>query len=72
MFVLKNYGADWRQHRRAFHQQMNSEAIRQYQPIQLKTTRNLLRSLLNDPTDLAANLKLCVGLPVLSSVRRTD
>ncbi|KAI0740350.1 cytochrome P450 98A3 [Earliella scabrosa] len=57
MFILMNYGAEWRQHRRAFHQQMNSEVISQYEPIQLKGTRNLLRGVLHSPKDVGAHLK---------------
>ena len=60
MFILMNYGAEWRQHRRAFHQQMNSEVISQYEPIQLKGTRNLLRGVLHSPKDVGAHLKLYV------------
>ena len=57
MFILMNYGAEWRQHRRAFHQHMNSEVVSQYQPIQHKATRQMLRSVLHSPKDIGAHLE---------------
>ncbi|KAI0740352.1 cytochrome P450 98A3 [Earliella scabrosa] len=57
LFILMNYGAEWRQHRRAFHQQMTADVIPQYEPIQLKATRNLLRSVLHSPKDVGTHLR---------------
>ena len=58
MFVLMNYGQEWRQHRRAFHQQMSPEVITQYEPIQLKASRKLLEHLLKSPHNVIGHLKL--------------
>ena len=58
MFVFMNYGQEWRQHRRAFHQQMNPDVIPRYEPIQLKTSRQLLDLLLKSPHSLVGHLKL--------------
>ncbi len=55
-----NYGSQWRQHRRAFHQQMNSEVVGRYEPIQLDGTRASLRNILESPQNLATHLKLYV------------
>lgn len=59
IFVLKNYGNQWRLHRRVFHQSFNSEAVENYQPIQLAYSRRLLSALLKSPNDFSAQVKLC-------------
>ena len=56
--VLKQYGPEWREHRRALHQSFNSEAVAQYHPVQLRITRNFLRRLLTSPADMVDQLKL--------------
>lgn len=55
-----NYGPEWRTHRRAFHQQMNSEVIAKYEPLQTNATRDTLRRLLESPKDWDDHLKLYV------------
>ncbi|RPD64515.1 CyP450 monooxygenase [Lentinus tigrinus ALCF2SS1-7] len=63
--VLKNYGTDWRHHRRTFHKYFNPEALPHYQPIQLKVIRELLRNILGRPADLSVPLKLSFGATVM-------
>ncbi|TBU30135.1 cytochrome P450 [Dichomitus squalens] len=63
-----NYGAEWRQHRRAFHQVMNSDIVSDWQPVQLKATRNFLRSLLGSPDQLASHLQFSFAATVMRVV----
>ena len=58
LFLLENYGSRWRLHRRVFHQSFNSDAVQNYQTVQLNSARRLLSSMLRSPRDLAANAKL--------------
>lgn len=60
MLVLMQYGKEWRRHRRAFHQAFHSEAVVQYQPLQLQMTRRLLSRLLKSPKNIVQQLNLCV------------
>lgn len=59
--VLKEYGPEWRQHRRVLHQWFNSAVVGQYRPVQLKITRRFLRGLLKSPTNMVDQLKLYVS-----------
>ncbi|RDX54149.1 cytochrome P450 [Lentinus brumalis] len=63
--VLKKYGAEWRHHRRTFHQYINPETLLYYEPIQLNVTRDLLRRMLEHPDDLSVHLKLSFGATVM-------
>ena len=57
--MLKKYGPDWRQHRRALHQYFNPDTLSRYEPVQLEVTRDLLRRILERrPKDLSDSLKL--------------
>ena len=58
MFVLANYGDQWRLHRRVFHQSFNADAVKQYQPVQLSAARKLLVALLDAPHGHDAQVKL--------------
>ncbi|RPD64516.1 cytochrome P450 98A3 [Lentinus tigrinus ALCF2SS1-7] len=68
LFILMNYGAEWRQHRRTFRQQMTPNLLTQYETIQLKTSHKLLRHLLESPTDLVAHLKFVFASTVMRIV----
>ncbi|KAI0714199.1 CyP450 monooxygenase [Cerioporus squamosus] len=63
--VLKQYGVEWRHHRRAFHQYFNPETLPDYEPVQIKVTRDLLRRMLEHPEDLSVLLKLGFGATVM-------
>ena len=58
LFILMNYGDQWRLHRRAFHQSFNENAVKQFQPVQLKSARKLLAALLHAPHELKAQANL--------------
>ncbi|KAI0794213.1 cytochrome P450 [Fomes fomentarius] len=64
--VLKEYGLEWRQHRRVLHRWFNSAVVGQYRPVQLKITRRFLRGLLNSPTNMVNQLKLLFAATTLS------
>ncbi|KAI0704090.1 cytochrome P450 [Earliella scabrosa] len=63
--VLKEYGSEWRQHRRLLHQWFNSEVVVQHRPVQLKITRNFLRGVLKSPSDLYSQLKFSFAATTL-------
>lgn len=65
MLVLMQYGKEWRRHRRAFHRAFHSEAVAQYQPLQLQMTRRLLSRLLKSPKNIVQQLNLWVFVPVI-------
>ena len=58
MFTLKNYGSQWRLHRRVFHQSFNAEVVDNYQPIQLTAARRLLAALRRSPDDVTEQVRL--------------
>ena len=58
MFVLKNYGEEWRKGRRAFHQSFGPERVPHHYPVQIETTRRFLRSLAEGKTELGVLMKL--------------
>ncbi|KAI0714200.1 cytochrome P450 [Cerioporus squamosus] len=72
LFVLMNYGQEWRQHRRAFHQQMSADIITRYEPIQLKASRRLLKDLLRAPKDPGAHLQFVFAFTVMRVVYGID
>ena len=63
MFVLMNYGNQWRLHRRVFHQSFNADAVLQYRPVQLASARRLLFALLQHPHEIAEQVQLYVSTP---------
>ncbi len=58
LFAFQNYGARWRQSRRAMHPTMTPDAVAQYQTLKLDVARNFLRFLLQSPQDLASHIRL--------------
>ncbi|KAI0742504.1 cytochrome P450 [Daedaleopsis nitida] len=65
MFFFMKYGPEWRIHHRAFHQEMNTEVVGKYEPIQVKVTRNLLRSLLDSPNNWNSLVKFSFAAMVM-------
>ena len=55
--VLKQYGPEWRAHRRVLHQELIPNAIVRYQPVQRRMARQLLQDLLNDPKSLPRHVE---------------
>ncbi|KAM5534500.1 hypothetical protein V8D89_011832 [Ganoderma adspersum] len=68
MLVLMQYGKEWRRHRRAFHQAFHSEAVAQYQPLQLQMTRRLLSRLLKSPKNIVQQLNFSFATTLMRLV----
>ncbi|TRM68972.1 cytochrome P450 [Schizophyllum amplum] len=58
---LKPYGEDWRRGRRIFHQQFNLPAIPKLHPVILRKSRELLRNLQAEPTEVIKNFEFYVA-----------
>ncbi|KAI0739568.1 cytochrome P450 [Daedaleopsis nitida] len=65
---LLPYGAEWRLHRRTFHQFMNSEVVPKYWPIQTSVTRTLARRLLDSPQNWRDLVKFSIASSIMSIV----
>ncbi|OCH88086.1 cytochrome P450 [Obba rivulosa] len=59
------YGSAWRQHRRAVHQYFDSDSIRGYEPVQLKTARQLLGHLRREPADFLNIINFMIGAGII-------
>lgn len=60
------YGATWREHRKAFHQYFHPKASLKYRPDQLASTRRMLHLLLESPDEFIQIIRLYVSSPLLS------
>lgn len=58
VFVLMDYGQEWRRYRRAFHQSFGPERMSQHRPFQIQAARRFLRGLAEGNTDLGLLIKL--------------
>ncbi|OCH88028.1 cytochrome P450 [Obba rivulosa] len=63
--VLMRYGPTWRKHRKVIHQYFNVDAIRAYQPLQLRKARELLRRVHEDPSDFLRISHFAVGSNIM-------
>ncbi|KAJ7483833.1 cytochrome P450 monooxygenase [Mycena galericulata] len=61
IFAFKSYGTSWRDSRKMFHTQYQESVLPDLQPIQLKSARTMLRTVLASPNDLFKHLHLHVG-----------
>ncbi|PIL24825.1 cytochrome P450 [Ganoderma sinense ZZ0214-1] len=68
MLVLMQYGKEWRRHRRAFHQAFHSEAVAQYQPLQLQMIRRLLARLVESPKNVVQQLNFSFASTLMQLV----
>ncbi|CDO68741.1 hypothetical protein BN946_scf184989.g7 [Trametes cinnabarina] len=66
--AFKRYGDDWRRVRRLFWQHFQPNAVGQYQAVQQRDVRDLLRRLLNAPADLDDEMKLTLTKTILNAV----
>lgn len=57
-FGLMPYGLWWRQHRRAFHQYLNNNAVKLYHPIMDEETRSFLRKVKSQPDDIFEHVQV--------------
>ncbi|KAH6917898.1 cytochrome P450 98A3 [Coprinopsis sp. MPI-PUGE-AT-0042] len=61
VFAFMQYGADWRNHRRAFHQYLNHNVVHNYHPIQEQEVTEFLRSLASAPKDFLQHTRHLFG-----------
>ncbi|KAI8996327.1 cytochrome P450 [Trametes punicea] len=66
--AFKRYGDDWRRVRRLFWHHFQPNVVQQYQAVQQRDARELLRLLLEDQTDLDGQTKLSLTKTILSAV----
>lgn len=59
-FAFMQYAVDWRQHRRAFHQYLNKDAVKAFHPVMLEEVETLLKSLSREPKSFARHIQLFV------------
>ncbi|TBU24926.1 cytochrome P450, partial [Dichomitus squalens] len=64
-FLFMDYGDDWRERRRVFHQFFHSNASVGYRPRELKVARELLSRLLESPDDFMTHLRHMAGSLIL-------
>ncbi|PIL37686.1 cytochrome P450 [Ganoderma sinense ZZ0214-1] len=72
LFVLKQYGLQWRQHRRAFHLSFGIDRVANHRPIQLHSARRLLSRLLTSPHNIQENISMLVTDSAMASVYGID
>ncbi|EMD36555.1 hypothetical protein CERSUDRAFT_95844 [Gelatoporia subvermispora B] len=63
--VLMRYGPTWRTHRKEIYQHFNIEAIRAYQPLQLRKAHELLQRLRNDSSDFLRTIHFAIGSGII-------
>ncbi|OSD06672.1 CyP450 monooxygenase [Trametes coccinea BRFM310] len=66
--AFKRYGDDWRRVRRLFWHHFQPNAVGQYRAVQQRDVRDLLRRLLEGPTDLDGEMKLTLTKTILTAV----
>lgn len=64
--ALLPYGSWWRRHRRAFHNFFHQNVSNAYVPIQLNTTHNFIRNLLESPKDFDSWIALLVRAALIN------
>ncbi|KAJ8518596.1 hypothetical protein ONZ45_g4351 [Pleurotus djamor] len=64
-FGFQLYGNEWRDHRRAFHQEFHPTAAKRFHPQEIDATHTLLRNILAKPQSLHSHLRQMAGSVVL-------
>jgi len=70
--ALMEYGDNWREQRRLFHQELRLSAVSQYHPRQTKAIRRLLQSLLDSPEGFMEHIRFMTGATILDVVYAFD
>ncbi|KAF8868692.1 cytochrome P450 [Infundibulicybe gibba] len=65
---LLPHGDKWRRHRRVFQQGFRKDAAVQYEPIETKKIRQMLRGLLEAPDDLQAHIRTLAAAIIMAIV----
>ncbi|PPQ67743.1 hypothetical protein CVT26_007030 [Gymnopilus dilepis] len=66
-FGFMDYASPRRTHRRLMHDSFHPTAAKQFRPQELKSARNLVRRLLDDPSDIMGEFRQLSGEAILSS-----
>lgn len=56
-FAVRPYGELWRKERRMFHSQLHSNAAPKFQGVQTRQARLFLKQLVDQPNELAVNVR---------------
>lgn len=64
--AFQSYSNLWRKHRSLYHKQMNSVAVRKFEPSQIAITIELLKLLLEEPQNYVQNIRRCAANLALS------
>jgi cytochrome P450 len=65
ILTLTDYGSVWRHSRRLMHNSFHSNAVKSFQPLQLKTAREILPQL-GENTDIMPLLRQCVFISLIT------
>ncbi|CDO68203.1 hypothetical protein BN946_scf184938.g55 [Trametes cinnabarina] len=72
IFVFKNYGAEWRRHRRELHNAFVPDVLSRYYSLQLEITRDLLHNLLTNPAEFSGHIKFFFAAVIVRVVYGLD
>ncbi|KAF8872235.1 cytochrome P450 [Infundibulicybe gibba] len=70
--ALLPHGEQWRRHRRVFQQSFRKAAVVQYEPIEMRKVRQMLRGLLETPNDLQAHIRTVAAAMIMAIVYGHD
>ncbi|RXW11737.1 hypothetical protein EST38_g14119 [Candolleomyces aberdarensis] len=71
-FVGMPYGMAWRQHRRAFHQYLNNNAVQKYHPIMNEETKLFLQKIRSNPDQLFTDIQFLFGTAIMRTAYGFD
>ncbi|KAJ2932868.1 hypothetical protein H1R20_g4238, partial [Candolleomyces eurysporus] len=71
-FSALPYGVAWRQHRRAFHQCLNNNAVRNYHPVMSEETKLFLQRIRSDPDQVFVDLQFLFGTTIMRTAYGFD
>ncbi|KAJ7745595.1 cytochrome P450 [Mycena maculata] len=71
-FGFMSYGAEWKNHRKAFMQQFRPSEVLLHRPAELEAARTLLQRLLESPVKYERHLRHMAGMVILSTTYGID
>ncbi|RXW24976.1 hypothetical protein EST38_g887 [Candolleomyces aberdarensis] len=70
--VAMPYGVAWRQHRRAFHQYLNNNAVQKYHPVMNEETKLFLQKIRSNPDEVFTGLQFLFGTAIMRTAYGFD
>jgi len=61
IFAFMGYGAEWRLNRRIFHQSFQKESALRFRPMQIKSAREMILNLMEEPHHYYSHFTMSVG-----------